>query len=275
MGEKSVEIKVVELIKSLLERGVTSLDISNILSINENIVTEVQEGKYDSKLKEAKEDYIELKSDYDSLKVLYERLGEKLALIANESMEIKKELLNKEKEYSELAKEVLFMKQDKKRMEFYCNKATDEAKELKEKVNKLNVEIIEVSNTSTLLENDVFNLEREKIDIKQGELEKYNRLRDDKAALERDIVDLKSEVNIKDNKILEIEQEVIRLKSRIKVQEEEIETKDGKIEELEEELDESNESIAEIEEQNIMLEKHIKKINERKFMGLFKKKDRE
>ena len=82
-------------------------------------------------------------------------------------------------------------------------------------------------------------------------------------------------MNIKDNKILEIEKEVIKLKTKIRYQLDEIEAKNEKIEELEEELQESNESIAEIEEENMMLEKHIKKINERKFMGLFKKRDKE
>lgn len=51
--------------------------------------------------------------------------------------------------------------------------------------------------------------------------------------------------------------------------------KDERIKDLEDELEESNENIAEIEEQNIMLEKHIKKINEKKFMGLFKKRERD
>ena len=36
------------------------------------------------------------------------------------------------------------MKQDKKRIEFYCSKATDESKELKNKVDILNKEIIEL-----------------------------------------------------------------------------------------------------------------------------------
>lgn len=275
MGEKSVDIKTLELVKELLERGANSGEIGKLLTLSEDIVAEVQDGKYDTSLREVKEDYIELKSDYESLKVLYERLGEKLALVANEAMECKKELLNKEREHSELQREVLFMKQDKKRMEFYCNKITDETKELKGKVDVLNKEIIEVTNAGTLLENEVFNLEREKVDLKQSDLEKYNKLRDEKRELEKEIIDIKSEVNIKDNKILEIEKEVIKLKTKIRYQLDEIDMKNEKIEELEEELQESNESIAEIEEENMMLEKHIKKINERKFMGLFKKRDKE
>lgn len=275
MAEKSLDIKTIEIVKGLLSRGATSADISNILGVNSDLISDIGEGKYDTKLREAKEDYTELKSDYESLKILYERLGEKLTLVANEAMESKKALVDREREHSELQREILFMKQDKKRMEFYCNKATDEAKELKDKVDKLSKEIIEAINTSTILENEVFNLERDKVDLKQGDLEKYNKLRDEKRELEKEIIDIKSELNIKDNKILEIEKEIIRLNSKIKSQIEELEMKDERIEDLEEELQESNESMAEIEEENMMLEKHIKKINEKKFMGLFKKRDKE
>lgn len=275
MAEKSLDIKTIEIVKGLLERNINGDDICKLLGTTSQTIEDIKDGKYDVKLREIKEDYTELKSDYEALKVLYERLGEKLTLVAGEAMDVKKTLVDKEREYSELQKEVLFMKQDKKRMEFYCNKATDESKELKNQVDKLNKNIIEAVNASTILENEVFNLERDKVDLKQGDLEKYNKLRDEKRELEKELIDIKSELNIKDNKILEIEKEVIRLNCRIKSQIEELEMKDERIGELEEELEESNESIAEIEEENMMLEKHIKKINEKKFMGLFKKRDKE
>ena len=275
MAEKSLDIKTMEIVKELSDRGVSNADIGNILGVSDNVINDIAEGKYDVKLREIKEDYVELKSDYESLKILYERLGEKLNLVANEAMESKKALVDKEREYSELQGEVLFMKQDKKRIEFYCSKATDESKELKNKVDILNKEIIEAVNTSTILENQVFNLERDKVDLKQEEVQKYNKLRDEKRELEKEIIDIKSELNIKDNKILDVEKENIRLNSKIKSQLEELEMKDERIKDLEDELEESNENIAEIEEQNIMLEKHIKKINEKKFMGLFKKRERD
>ena len=51
MAEKSLDIKTMEIVKELSDRGVSNADIGNILGVSDTVINDIAEGKYDVKLR--------------------------------------------------------------------------------------------------------------------------------------------------------------------------------------------------------------------------------